>query len=74
MVLGTASELPKPPTKPVVFLEDMDESELAEAMALPVGLLNMGNTCYMNATVQAMRSIPELGTALQTLVISPAPA
>ncbi len=70
MVLGTASELPKPPEKPVVFIEDMADSELAEALALPVGLANLGNTCYMNATVQAMRAIPELQTALQSYVSS----
>jgi ubiquitin carboxyl-terminal hydrolase 14 len=66
MVIGAAGELPKPPEKPIVFLEDMDESEIAEALSLPVGLKNLGNTCYMNATVQAMRAIPELQTALST--------
>ncbi|THG95150.1 hypothetical protein EW026_g6448 [Hermanssonia centrifuga] len=65
MVIGAAGELPKPPSTRIVFLEDMDDSELAQALALPVGLVNLGNTCYMNATVQAMRAMPELQTALQ---------
>ncbi|KAG6911096.1 hypothetical protein DXG01_004611 [Tephrocybe rancida] len=64
MVIGAAGELPKPPSKPTVFLEDMDDAELAEALAKPVGLRNLGNTCYMNASVQALRAIPELQLAL----------
>uniref|UniRef100_A0A8H8CF76 Ubiquitin carboxyl-terminal hydrolase n=1 Tax=Psilocybe cubensis TaxID=181762 RepID=A0A8H8CF76_PSICU len=65
MVIGAAGELPKAPPKPIVFLEDMDDSELAEALAKPVGLTNLGNTCYMNATVQALRAVPELQAALE---------
>ncbi|KAI0063328.1 cysteine proteinase [Artomyces pyxidatus] len=64
MVIGAAGELPKPPTEPTKFLEDMDEAELADVLQLPVGLVNLGNTCYMSATVQAMRAIPELQVSL----------
>ncbi|CAO3621166.1 unnamed protein product [Mucor fragilis] len=65
MMMGTAGELPKAPPKPVQFLEDMTDAEVAEALDIPPGLENLGNTCYMNATLQCMRAMPELQDSLE---------
>ncbi|KAF2773552.1 cysteine proteinase [Teratosphaeria nubilosa] len=49
------------PKEKMKFSEDMTEEELAQQEgAIPAGLQNTGNTCYANATLQTLRSIPEL--------------
>lgn len=65
LMMGSADELPQEPAKKAVFMEDMTEQELASAMDVPAGLTNLGNTCYMNATIQCLRSVPELKESLK---------
>lgn len=65
MLLGTSEELAPEPVLKTKFIEDMSENELAQAIELPAGLTNLGNTCYLNSVVQCLRSVPELRESLK---------
>jgi ubiquitin carboxyl-terminal hydrolase 14 len=64
MMMGTIGELPSEPPQKTLFIEDMSDRQKAETLKLPSGFINLGNTCYMNATLQCLRAIPELQESL----------
>ncbi|RXH67357.1 hypothetical protein DVH24_027477 [Malus domestica] len=64
MMMGTADEVVKAPEKAIVFAEDLPEEEQALNLGYGAGLFNLGNTCYMNSTIQCLHSVPELKSAL----------
>uniref|UniRef100_A0A7S1CA16 ubiquitinyl hydrolase 1 n=1 Tax=Bicosoecida sp. CB-2014 TaxID=1486930 RepID=A0A7S1CA16_9STRA len=65
-LMGAADKVAARPTEEVKFVEDMTSKEVAEAGAVvPAGIVNEGNTCYMNSTLECFRHVPEIRSALK---------
>jgi len=75
VLTGTADALQAAKTQ-VIFAEDLsveEKSQLVTDRDLP-GYKNLGNTCYMNSTLQCLRAAPELREALATYTMLHPPA
>lgn len=74
MLIGTTEEKVAKfdPNKKAVFMEDLTSADKAKIYRektgenIPVGLINLGNTCYLNSTIQVLRKAKELLESLKT--------
>lgn len=65
LLMGSATTLPSKPKTKTIFIEDLPPEEAAKVAAEPAGLLNLGNTCYLNSVLQCLRPIEPLRESLK---------
>lgn len=71
MLMGTAEGKQLDKIEKKMFDEDLSAAQKAQIYkektgeALPVGLVNLGNTCYMNSTLQCLKKVKELSAEVR---------